>query len=169
MARSSAVAMPCSSATTAISASRSPPCGSRATTRRPRVNSREPMTPPRADNAAWTAAPSACSLPRWRARTGGCEAGGLGISREERHDESGGPMSETRNLRNPGPGDVDAWRAEFDELELRMDALRQAFLDGVRSFTMTDETVERIHGRFDDLGEQLHSCLLYTSPSPRDR
>ena len=65
-------------------------------------------------------------------------------------------MSETRNLRNPGPGDVDAWRAEFDELDLRMDALRQAFLDGVRSFTMTDETVERIHARFDDVGEQLH-------------
>jgi hypothetical protein len=65
-------------------------------------------------------------------------------------------MSETRNLRNPGPGDVDAWRGEFDELELRMDALRQAFLDGARSFTMSDETVERIHERFDDLGEQLH-------------
>jgi hypothetical protein len=65
-------------------------------------------------------------------------------------------MSETRNLRNPGAGDVDAWRAEFDELELRTDALRQAFLDGVRSFTMTDEAVERIHARFDDLGEQLH-------------
>ena len=32
----------------------------------------------------------------------------------------------------------------------------QAFLDGVRSFTMTDEAVERIHARFDDLGEQLH-------------
>ena len=65
-------------------------------------------------------------------------------------------MSETRDLRNPAPGDVDAWRAEFDELELRMDALRQAFLDAVRSFTMTDETVERIHARFDDMGEQLH-------------
>jgi hypothetical protein len=65
-------------------------------------------------------------------------------------------MSETRNPRNPAPGDVDTWRAEFDELELRMDGLRQAFLDGVRSFTMTDETVERIHARFDDLGEQLH-------------
>jgi hypothetical protein len=65
-------------------------------------------------------------------------------------------MSETRDLRNPAPGDVDAWRAEFDELELRMDALRQAFLDAVRSFTMTAETVERIHARFDDMGEQLH-------------
>jgi hypothetical protein len=65
-------------------------------------------------------------------------------------------MSETRNLRNPGPGDVDAWRTEFDELELRMDGLRQAFLDGARSFTMSDEIVERIHERFDDLGEQLH-------------
>ena len=65
-------------------------------------------------------------------------------------------MSETRNLMNPGPGDVDAWRTEFDELELRMDALRQAFLDGVRAFTMTDEIVERIHARFDDMGEQLH-------------
>jgi len=78
------------------------------------------------------------------------------MSPEEWQDESGGPMSETRNLRNPGAGDVDAWRAEFDELDLRMDALRQAFLDGVRSFTMSDETVERIHARFDDVGEQLH-------------
>ena len=65
-------------------------------------------------------------------------------------------MSETRNLRTPGPGDVDLWRTEFDELELRMDGLRQAFLDGVRSFTLNDEAVERIHARFDDLGEQLH-------------
>lgn len=65
-------------------------------------------------------------------------------------------MSETRNLRNPEPGDVESWRAEFDELELRMDQLRQAFLDGVRSFTMTDEVVERIHARFDDLGVQVH-------------
>ena len=46
-------------------------------------------------------------------------------------------MSETRNLRNPGPGDVDAWRTEPDELELLRDAMRQAFLDGVRSFAMT--------------------------------
>ena len=66
-------------------------------------------------------------------------------------------MSETRKLRNPEPGDFDAWRAAFDELELRMDALRQAFLDGVRSFNMGDEIVERIHARFDDLGEQLHA------------
>jgi hypothetical protein len=65
-------------------------------------------------------------------------------------------MSETRNLRHPEPGDVEVWRAQFDELELRMDALRQAFLDGVRSFNMTDEIVERIHARFDDLGEQIH-------------
>ena len=41
-------------------------------------------------------------------------------------------MSETRNLRHPDPGDVQQWRADFDELELRMDALRQAFTDGVR-------------------------------------
>lgn len=66
-------------------------------------------------------------------------------------------MSETRNLRNPEPGDVESWRAEFDELELRMDQLRQAFLDGVRSFAMTDEIVERIHARFDDLGVQVHA------------
>ena len=65
-------------------------------------------------------------------------------------------MSETRNLRHPEPGDVDTWRQQFDELDLRMDALRQAFLDGVRSFNMTDEIVERIHARFDDVGEQLH-------------
>jgi hypothetical protein len=31
-------------------------------------------------------------------------------------------MSETRNLRNPEPGDVDAWQTAFEELELRMDA-----------------------------------------------
>jgi hypothetical protein len=66
-------------------------------------------------------------------------------------------MSETRNLRHPEPGDAQAWRAAFDELELRMDSLRQAFLDGVRSFNMTDEIVERIHARFDDLGEQIHA------------
>ena len=66
-------------------------------------------------------------------------------------------MSETRNLRHPEPGDVEIWRQEFDELDLRMDALRQAFLDGVRSFNMTDEIVERIHARFDDVGEQLHA------------
>jgi hypothetical protein len=78
------------------------------------------------------------------------------MCREVLRDGSGGTMSETRSLRNPSPGDVETWRAQFDELELRMDALRQAFLDGARSFTMTVETVERIHGRFDDLGEQLH-------------
>jgi len=65
-------------------------------------------------------------------------------------------MSETRHLRHPEPDDVVTWQGDFDELELRMDALRQAFLDGVRSFTMTDEVVERIHARFDDVGEQLH-------------
>ena len=65
-------------------------------------------------------------------------------------------MSETRNLRHPASGDVQQWRADFDELELRMDALRQAFTEGVRSFTMTDEIVERIHARFDDVGEQVH-------------
>ena len=66
-------------------------------------------------------------------------------------------MSESRNLRNPAPADVEDWRAQFDELDLRMDALRRAFLAGVRSFTMTDEIVERIHARFDDLGEQVHA------------
>ena len=66
-------------------------------------------------------------------------------------------MSESRNLRNPTPADVDDWRAQFDELELRMQALRRAFLEGVRSFTMSDETVERIHARFDDVGEQVHA------------
>jgi hypothetical protein len=66
-------------------------------------------------------------------------------------------MSETRNLRHPEPGDLEAWRAAFDELDLRMEALRQAFVDGVRAFNMTDEIVERIHARFDDLGEQVHA------------
>jgi hypothetical protein len=66
-------------------------------------------------------------------------------------------MSETRNLHHPEPSDVEKWRAAFDDLELRMDALRQAFLDGERAFNMTDEMVERIHARFDDVGEQLHA------------
>ena len=66
-------------------------------------------------------------------------------------------MSETRNPRHPESGDVQQWRADFDELELRMDALRQAFTEGVRSFAMTDAIVERIHARFDDLGEQVHA------------
>jgi hypothetical protein len=65
-------------------------------------------------------------------------------------------MSETSIPRHPGTGDVQQWRADFDELELRMDALRQAFTEGVRSFAMTDEIVERIHARFDDVGEQVH-------------
>ena len=65
-------------------------------------------------------------------------------------------MSETRDLRHPASGEVLQWRAEFDELELRMDALRQAFTEGARAFAMTDEIVERIHARFDDLGEQIH-------------
>ncbi len=65
-------------------------------------------------------------------------------------------MSETRNLRHAEQGDVERWRAEFEELELRMDALRQAFVDGVRSFAMSEEVVERIHARFDDLGRQVH-------------
>jgi hypothetical protein len=65
-------------------------------------------------------------------------------------------MSETRNLRHPAGGDVEKWRVEFDELELRMNALREAYLDGVRSFALDDQAVERIHARFDDLGEQLH-------------
>jgi len=65
-------------------------------------------------------------------------------------------MSESRNLRHAEPGEAGQWRADFDELELRMDALRQAFNDGMRSFSMTDEVVERIHARFDDVGRQLH-------------
>ncbi len=64
-------------------------------------------------------------------------------------------MSESRNLRHAEPGDAEAWRAEFDELELRMDALRQTFQEGVRSFSMSQATVERIHARFDDVGEQV--------------
>ena len=66
-------------------------------------------------------------------------------------------MSETRRTSHTAPGDTRRWQADFEELELRMDALRQAFTDGVRSFEMTEETVERIHARFDDVGEQLHA------------
>jgi len=65
-------------------------------------------------------------------------------------------MSESRNLHHPGQGDREAWHLAFDELELRMDALRQAYVDGVRSFALSDEIVDRIHARFDDLGEQVH-------------
>ncbi len=64
-------------------------------------------------------------------------------------------MSETRDLRQPPPGEVQQWRADFEELELRMDALRQAFVEGVRSFTMTEEIVARIHARFGDVDEQV--------------
>ncbi len=65
-------------------------------------------------------------------------------------------MSESRNLRHAEPGEVEEWRAEFDELELRMDGLRQVFYEGVHSFSMSQSLVERIHARFDDVGEQLH-------------
>jgi hypothetical protein len=63
-------------------------------------------------------------------------------------------MSESRFLRNPEPVDREQWRAQFDELVLRMEALRQAVLDGAREFNVTEETVGRIHARFDDVGEQ---------------
>jgi len=66
-------------------------------------------------------------------------------------------MSETRKPVRPAHGDARRWQTEFDELELRMDALRQAFTEAIRSFEMTEETVERIHARFDDLGEQVHA------------
>jgi hypothetical protein len=44
-------------------------------------------------------------------------------------------MSETRDLRSPAPADGEDWRLQFDELELRVEGLRRAFLEGVRSFT----------------------------------
>jgi hypothetical protein len=66
-------------------------------------------------------------------------------------------MSETHKPVRPAHGDARRWQTEFDELELRMDALRQAFTEAIRSFEMTEETVERIHARFDDLGEQVHA------------
>ncbi len=56
---------------------------------------------------------------------------------------------------NPNAGPRE-WRADYDELELRMDALREAYTEAIRSFNVDDALVERIHARFDDLGEQIH-------------
>jgi hypothetical protein len=66
-------------------------------------------------------------------------------------------MTEIRKPVRPGAADARRWQEEFEELELRMDALRQAFTEAIRSFEMAEETVERIHARFDDLGEQVHA------------
>jgi hypothetical protein len=66
-------------------------------------------------------------------------------------------MSKTHEPGRRASGEVRRWQEEFDELELRMDALRQAFIEGIRSYEMTEEVVERIHARFDDLGEQVHA------------
>ncbi len=66
-------------------------------------------------------------------------------------------MNETRRPGRPPSGEARQWQAQFDELELRMDAFRQAFLEGIRSYEMTEEVVERIHARFDDVGEQVHA------------
>jgi hypothetical protein len=65
-------------------------------------------------------------------------------------------MSATRIPSHLAGDDVVRWGTDFDELELRMDALRQAFTGGVRPFAMTDEIAERVHAWFDDPGEQLH-------------
>jgi hypothetical protein len=66
-------------------------------------------------------------------------------------------MSDRRTPGRPAHSEARAWQAEFDELELRMDALRQAFTEAIRSYEMTEDAVERIHARFDDLGEQVHA------------
>ena len=66
-------------------------------------------------------------------------------------------MSETRKTGHASSGEVRRWQADFDELELRMDSLRQAFTEAMRSYEMTEEIVERIHARFDDVGEQVHA------------
>ena len=66
-------------------------------------------------------------------------------------------MSETRKTGHASSADVRRWQADFDELELRMDSLRQAFTEAMRSYEMTEEIVERIHARFDDVGEQVHA------------
>ena len=66
-------------------------------------------------------------------------------------------MSETHRPSRPTAGEARQWQAEFEELELRMDALRTAFTEGIRSYDMTEEIVERIHARFDDVGEQVHA------------
>ncbi len=66
-------------------------------------------------------------------------------------------MSETRETGHATSGEVRRWQADFEELELRMDGLRQAFTEAMRSYEMTEEIVERIHARFDDVGEQVHA------------
>lgn len=91
-------------------------------------------------------------------------------------------MSETRKPGHPTSGEVRRWQSDFDELELRMNALRQAFTEAMRSYEMTEEIVERIHSRFDDVGEQVHAmhctypfggwpgqeeCHFEPSPAPR--
>lgn len=64
-------------------------------------------------------------------------------------------MSETRNPRYAGVEGPEPWQREFDELELRMTALREAYLAAVQSFALGDEQVERLHARFEDLRDQV--------------
>jgi len=70
-------------------------------------------------------------------------------------------MSESRMLRNPEPGERERWRAEFEELEIRVEALRQAVMEGARAFNLDNDVVERMHSRFTEVGDQWQQmrCL----------
>jgi hypothetical protein len=63
-------------------------------------------------------------------------------------------MSETRNLQHPGPSEPERWREQFRDLEMRMEALREAVQEAAHSFTLGREEVDRIHHRFVEVGEQ---------------
>lgn len=68
-------------------------------------------------------------------------------------------MSESRILRNPVPVDPDDWRSAFDDLDLRIESLRESVLDAARAFNLDQELVERIHSRFAAVGEQWQTML----------
>jgi hypothetical protein len=63
-------------------------------------------------------------------------------------------VSETRDPRFPQPMGPEQWRATFRELELRIEALRNAVVEAEGSFNMTSEQADRIHARFTEVGEQ---------------
>lgn len=64
-------------------------------------------------------------------------------------------MSETRNPRYPGSEATEPWQRAFDELELRMSGLREAYREAVGSFALDDGLVARLHARFEALREQV--------------
>ena len=65
---------------------------------------------------------------------------------------------------------------EFNDLELSVDDVRrvsvQMDVDGVTTYlpTLTSQSYEMMHHAFSVMNDALSTdCLLYTSPSPRDR